>query len=461
MEYLPIWLTQQVDMNVYDGLATDGVWGKSEMYWLYNGSQFANVDIDNNGVNDHSEHDKDWFLNHWQAGIDKMLVDLRQRIGNDKLIVINSGNRHDWGWSETNGIIVEKMEGYFDDKFSNDYFNNFKKLCPKPFISVADGLPHSSNPDMAKPTKDDFLGMRFGLVTCMFNDLYFSFQNLEADEHYWSYWYDEFDTDLGQPTGSPKEIRPGLWVRFFERGCAIAGVNGSPQTATNEDLCKFSEYFGPYFRFKGGQNPDLNNGSQFDSVSLKGRIYDDHYFGDGIILLKQPLAVIADIILDNSDSGTSPSNNPAALQDGFQQNSECSSNAYTVRCASWQDTYGYATASPGSATAVFTPNIGLAGSYQVCEWHPTFDGGASNVNYTIIHAGGQKNVKIDQNANGGRWNSLGSYFFNKGTNGKIIISASGANGIVSADAIKFVYGGTDSNRDISAPNPPGGVKIKN
>lgn len=460
MEYLPIWLTQLVDLSVFDGVATDGLWGKSEMTWFYDrkGSEWSDLDIDNNGVNDHNEHSKDWFLSHWQAGIDGMLVELRKRVGT-KLIIINSGSGHTWGWPQSNGIIVEKLEGQFDDKFNQDYWNKFRAMCAQPFVSLADGLPHAANPDVPPISKNDFMGMRFGLVTCMFSDVYFSFQDLSADEHYWSHWYDEFDVDLGQPTGPPRRIRLGLWARFFDKGVAIASVDGYTQTATDADLQRLAEYKGPYFRFRGSQDPVHNNGQKFTDVTLRGSKIDIHIFGDGIILLKQQQAVVSDLLVDNSDSGTSPGSSPAQLS-GFTQQENCDNEGfYTTRCSGWLNSYGYAKAGPGSAQATFAPRINVGGNYEVFEWHPVLPSGATNVSYTITHANGSKKVMVNQRESAGRWNSLGTFSFNTGVSGKVVVAASDANGVVAADAIKFVYRAGNLNSDILPPAPPKGLRV--
>ncbi len=458
-DYLPIFLTQIVDLNHFDGLATDGIWGRTGMAWLYNRDKFADVDINNNGVNDHDEMSDSEFLNRWQGGIDVIMEKLRQRIGTNKLLIINSGTKHTWGWDKQNGMIIEKRRGFFSDKFDYDWFNKIKKYAVQPYISLEDGMPYNSHPKKGYPSKDSFTEMRFGLVMSIFNDHYFSFQDLEASEHYWSFWYDEFDLNLGRPTGPPHQIRPGLWVRFFDNGCAIGSCNGQPQTASANDLTQFSEYDGPYFRFKGGQNPSFNNGKQFESIDLHGIKIDGRYFGDGIVLLKQPRFVIADIVIDNSAAGTSPSSAMAELGAGFEQSKDCWNNGYLLNCKSWLDTYETAL-SYGSGKAIFRPTIAIAGNYKVYEWHPQLSGLASNVTYRVRSAGGDQDFVINQQQNAGQWNEIGRFRFSNGTNGFVEIQADGANGAVAADAIKFVFDDYGTDVDPIPPAPPGNVKIQ-
>lgn len=466
-DFVPEWMVDRIDVNVWDGVGTNGVWGRDGLSWKYGNNQWSDVDLDGNGVNDLNEHSKDWFLDHWQGGIDLIVTGIRDRMPAGKLIIINSGTKHTWGWDITNGVVDEKLPFYNNETFNKDYYDSFKAAAYQPFVSVADGRPYESNPNVPSESKNDFMGMRFGLVTSMFNDVYFSFQNLEATEHYWSHWYDEFEAEFDMPKGPPQMIRNGLWVRFFDRGAAIASTDGSQHTVSDSDLRGFTGYDGPYFRFQGGQDPEFNNGNQFNSVTLRGvRVGDAPRFivGDGILLFNEPTHLVADIIIDNVDMGTSPSNSVPSLSGGFQQEQNCRAGAeyYTVRCDWNPGTFPYAISPSGSGTATFTPNIGVAGNYEVFEWHGYANSYtlASNAQHVITHSGGQKTVNVDQTSNMGRWNSLGVYYFDEGTSGSVQIRASGANNHVMADAIKFVFRDGDDLADTTPPDPPTNVRVQ-
>ena len=92
-----------------------------------------------------------------------------------------------------------------------------------------------------------------------------------------------------------------------------------------------------------------------------------------------------------------------------------------------------------TAKAIWTPDIKVAGNYEVFEWHgddPNYDH-ASNAALTINYSGGSKTVAVDQQENIGKWNSVGTYKFAKGTKGNIVLTNK-ANGNVVADAIKLI-----------------------
>lgn len=303
-----------------------------------------------------------------------------------------------------------------------------------------------------------------------------------------SWWFDEFDLDVGQPMGDAKTIsecfgqhggaKPCVWVREFTNGLVIVNDAGEPRTITSSQLASkgFSSNF---WRFQGGQQPDFNNGSKFDSVTLDGWIYqpETHYWqsGDAIILLKSPQTVVADIVVDDE----SPDRGGPFIRDnvnvsftnkGFSYNLDCGTDPPEVyECpgpqfpGSWgsEPRYSCHFAYPGngSAEALWSPKIGLAGEYEVFEWHSDAPNGqATNAPFTIMHANGETTINVDQTKKGSMWNSLGVYTFSRGQSGYVKLT-NNANGLVIADAIRIVYKNSDSITDSSAPNPPKGVKV--
>jgi RHS repeat-associated protein len=94
---------------------------------------------------------------------------------------------------------------------------------------------------------------------------------------------------------------------------------------------------------------------------------------------------------------------------------------------------------PGSGpnTASWTPNVPVAGQYEVFARWTASGNRATNAPYAITHAGGTAQVAVNQQANGAAWNSLGTFTFSPGTAHKVTLSDQ-ANGYVIADAIRLV-----------------------
>lgn len=100
----------------------------------------------------------------------------------------------------------------------------------------------------------------------------------------------------------------------------------------------------------------------------------------------------------------------------------------------------YIATGSGANTATWTPTLGDTAKYEVYAWWVAGSNRANNAVYKIHHANGVSNVTVNQTANGGKWNLLGTYSFLSGTSGKVVLSdAAQAGKVVSADAVKLVY----------------------
>lgn len=147
--------------------------------------------------------------------------------------------------------------------------------------------------------------------------------------------------------------------------------------------------------------------------------------------------VFADIIIDNGDSGTS-SNGTWSIsggEDPYGDNSLWARN---------QATYTWQFESPP------------AGAYEVFMWWTEYSSRYDQVPVDIVHSDGTTQRIINQQVDGGQWNSLGVYYFD--TTGSVTITADHSSGISTcADAVWFsmVSGNTPpvAHIDSITPNP--------
>lgn len=456
-EAFPEFILSMTDLNAFDGVASDWLWSKPH--------NISDIDFDRNGKNDYVEHGKEWVERVWREGVETLLTNLRNQMPADKLILCNSGLFHSYGWETTNGLIMEHTSGIYSWEYFWRRYREWMAKARRPHVFIMDGRPDSSDPNLPKEGKNYFRLMRFLLTATLLGDGYFTFTDPGAGEHHYNRYYDEFDVQLGYPISDAAELENGCWVRFFDRGVAITNPTGQPQTVSDADLQTLSGYQGPYYRFRGGQDPDVNNGKQFEQVRLWGAEDNSKILGDGIILVNEPEVVVSDIIIDNLDYGTSPANQPVRLVGDWQQTDAGREGYYIINRArnGWYP-HAYTTGGNGGSTAAFVPSITVPGRYEVFEWHGYIrqDEMATNVPVTITYAGGRKKeMVIDQSSRYGQWNSLGVYEFAAGHQGTVEIS-NRANGIVVADAVKFVYLGSGSQTgDTNPPSPPKGVRVKN
>lgn len=92
----------------------------------------------------------------------------------------------------------------------------------------------------------------------------------------------------------------------------------------------------------------------------------------------------------------------------------------------------------GSKTFTFTPNLPSAGVYSVYLRWTAYGNRATNVPVDVYSADGIAPVQVNQQENNGEWVLLGSYYCNAGTGHKVVVSNTGTNGFVVADAVRFV-----------------------
>lgn len=93
----------------------------------------------------------------------------------------------------------------------------------------------------------------------------------------------------------------------------------------------------------------------------------------------------------------------------------------------------------GAKSVRFTPVVPETGTYQVYTCWPPAGTRATNVPFTITHASGTQTVSVNQQAGTTAWLSLGTYTFNAGAGGSVLIETTGTDGFyVIADAVKFV-----------------------
>lgn len=108
----------------------------------------------------------------------------------------------------------------------------------------------------------------------------------------------------------------------------------------------------------------------------------------------------------------------------------------------------------GTKSIRFTPTLTQAATYQVYARWTSHTNRATNVRYDIVHSAGTSTAPaMNQQANGGTWMLLGSYQFNAGTTGSVIVRTDSANGYVIADAVRFVASNATPKVSIVAPVP--------
>ena len=97
-----------------------------------------------------------------------------------------------------------------------------------------------------------------------------------------------------------------------------------------------------------------------------------------------------------------------------------------------------------SCTATWTPEIPERGSYAVYVSYKSLPESTGAALYTVNHMGGASRFVVDQRIGGGTWVYLGTFEFDKGTEGNVVLTGKAAEGyrhdrnaVITADAVKF------------------------
>lgn len=100
---------------------------------------------------------------------------------------------------------------------------------------------------------------------------------------------------------------------------------------------------------------------------------------------------------------------------------------------------GHKSKSGATPKAVWRPHIKEKGEYAVYVAYRSLPESTESARYTIIHSGGTTEFLVNQRIGGGTWIYLGTFPFNKGKDGCVILdgSASGSKEVICADAVRF------------------------
>lgn len=116
------------------------------------------------------------------------------------------------------------------------------------------------------------------------------------------------------------------------------------------------------------------------------------------------------------------------------------------------DDYRYRVAGNGSATARWPFRPPAPGVYEVLVIFTSGENRASNAPYTVIYSGGTTQIAVNQKSGGGNWFSLGTFPFSAG-DGQGVVLSDKADGVVVADAVKFVPRGSATPAPSPSPTP--------
>ncbi len=140
---------------------------------------------------------------------------------------------------------------------------------------TADGFPIDEAQRAAFAVPYRFL--RYALASALMEDAYFSYSDDRYNIERYK-WFDEFDLKLGEAIDRPQRaaFQKGIYRRRFQNGMALVNPRTNPDGIPRRTETVTIEP--GYRRFRGQQDPQINNGEAVTTVTLPA--------GDGLILVR-------------------------------------------------------------------------------------------------------------------------------------------------------------------------------
>lgn len=244
----------------------------------------------------------------------------------------------------------------------------------------------------------------------------------------------------------------------------ILTIGNVPPTAVIDSVTPNPANFGQPVIFTGhGQDPDGTIEAYSWTSSIDGNLSDVNSFSLSTLSLGEHTITFR--VYDDDGAVSEPANLSLTVQEASAETIIDNRDSRTSFTGTWQvssgsnpyDVDSYWSRDGSTFSWIFSPAI--AGYHELFMWWTEWSSRSAAVPVDIEHAGATSRVYIDQQQNGGRWNSLGNYLFEAGSSYSITITAQSSPTSTCADAVRLMYQGVGGNMlpnatiDSISPNP--------
>lgn len=208
----------------------------------------------------------------WTQGNIDLFSRTKQRSPNS--IIVMNGSSSSKLMPYVNGRMFESFPTPWESNGDWSAIENRYLTQPSQVTGDPTFIINSNSDNTGQQT--NYQKMRFGLTSTLLGDGYFGY-DFGTESHGQTWYYDEYDTFLGQPISGPKDLltptnttmKSSVWGRDFEKGKAIVNSTGQSQKIRLD---------GDYEKIHGTQDPTTNDGHIVSTVTIPAE--------DGIVLLR-------------------------------------------------------------------------------------------------------------------------------------------------------------------------------
>ncbi|HNX11182.1 MAG TPA: putative glycoside hydrolase [bacterium] len=222
-DYLPRFIDEEIlSSGLWDGIFFDNLW--EDVAWLNGGD----VDINGDGRREGTAE-----LNRaWQEGVENILSATRDRVGSKYILLANSSSYLPYH-QYLNGRLFEDFPSVYEGRGTwEDNISSYQK------IQAVNLSPQIYVFNLTNNESDNFSRRLYGLSSSvLFDNIYFSFDRNISD-HGQSWWFKEYDFNLGEPLGAAQELFDETGAKYYRRefrnGLAILNPQAQETTINLE-----------------------------------------------------------------------------------------------------------------------------------------------------------------------------------------------------------------------------------
>ncbi|KKU14155.1 MAG: hypothetical protein UX20_C0005G0003 [Candidatus Magasanikbacteria bacterium GW2011_GWC2_45_8] len=248
--------TRILASGLWDGVFLDNTWNS------LSNQVGGQLDINRDGVAEST----DAIDRAYVDGFNALVQNIRASTGDRYLIMGNDGER----FVQFNGMMFENFPLARGWSATMKQYTDFTDKSRAPSFAVINANTNNTG------DQNQLQAMRFGLASTLLGDGYYAF-DFGDQNHGQTWWYDEYEALLGEPTsapyvqknGSSNFVTKGIWRRDYTHGLVLVNTADTAETLDlNADFEKI----------KGMQDIGVNDGQIVNAVSIPPH--------DGLILLR-------------------------------------------------------------------------------------------------------------------------------------------------------------------------------